>query len=297
MDAAIESFIMYLATERGHSERYQTMCGDILEHFGSFCRDELAITTPRELKTEHITRYLAKRRTDGVAHNTARLELIIVKHWLKWQRMRGKLVTDPSEPILLPKLEQHLPDTLNEVEIKRLVESVDGNGPLDRRDRAILELFYASGLRLSELLGARLENLDLDSGWLRVTGKGNKTRLTPIGTEARHRVEEYLQHGRPSLVRPKTESWIFLSERGTALSPSRVQQIVKERAERAGLPPDKLHPHLLRHSFATHLLSHGADLRVIQEMLGHASITTTQIYTHVDEARLKAVHRQFHPRG
>jgi integrase/recombinase XerD len=297
MEAAIESFIMYLATERGLSVRYQTISSGVLETFRQYCQKNLQLSTPAALKTEHITQYLAKRRADNAAPNTARLELIIIKHWFKWQRLRGKLTLDPSEPILLPKLQHHLPDTLNETDITRLIESVSGHSPLDRRDRAILELFYAAGLRLSELVHARLENLDLEGGWLRVTGKGNKTRLTPIGQQARERLSDYLQYARPQLVKPKTQSYIFLTQNGTLLTPARVQQIVKERATQAGLPPEKLHPHLLRHSFATHLLGHGADLRVIQEMLGHASITTTQIYTHVDDARLKAVHRQFHPRG
>jgi integrase/recombinase XerD len=142
----------------------------------------------------------------------------------------------------------------------------------------------------------RLETLDLDDGFIRVTGKGNKTRIVPVGGRARAALEHYLANERPKLVKPHTSSQIFLSVRGGPLSPDRVRQIVKHRAKQAGIEQN-MYPHLLRHSFATHLLQNGADLRVIQELLGHADIATTQIYTHVDDQRLKKVHQQFHPRA
>jgi integrase/recombinase XerD len=161
---------------------------------------------------------------------------------------------------------------------------------------AILELFYSSGLRLAELCGLRLETIDFEEGFLRITGKGNKTRVVRMGTKAREAIKAYLDNERPSLVRKRTSTHLFLSVRGGALSPDRVRQIVKERAKSAGIDQN-VYPHLLRHSFATHLLEGGADLRVIQELLGHADISTTQIYTHVDRQRLKSIHKKFHPRG
>ena len=160
----------------------------------------------------------------------------------------------------------------------------------------MLELFYASGLRLSEMCSARLEFLDLEDHFLRITGKGNKTRIVPVGEKALAALKRYLASERPNLVTRKTSSHVFLSIRGGPLSPDRVRQIVKERAKQAGIDQN-IYPHLLRHSFATHLLENGADLRVIQELLGHADISTTQIYTHVDQKRLKAIHKKFHPRG
>jgi integrase/recombinase XerD len=160
----------------------------------------------------------------------------------------------------------------------------------------MLELFYASGLRLAEICSVRLETLDLDDGFLRVTGKGKKTRLVPVGGRARAAIADYHANERPKLVKRRTSSQIFLSVRGGPLSPDRVRQIVKQRAKLAGIEQN-IYPHLLRHSFATHLLQNGADLRVIQELLGHADIATTQIYTHVDDQRLKRVHQQFHPRA
>ena len=160
----------------------------------------------------------------------------------------------------------------------------------------MLELLYASGLRISELTGARLENLHLEEGIIRVNGKGQKTRLVPVGSKARDAIRTYLQTGRPKMVKRRTGGELFLSNRGRGLTTQRVYDIVKEVARLSGLPVN-IYPHLLRHSFATHLLTNGADLRVIQELLGHADIATTQIYTHVDQRRLKAVHHKFHPRA
>src|SRR4029077_4239167 len=176
------------------------------------------------------------------------------------------------------------------------IETIDTKVPLGLRDRAIIELLYASGLRISELANARLENLDSEGRILRVVGKGNKTRLVPVGRKACEALASYLSMERPRLVKRRSGSEIFLSERGTKLTTARIWQIVKKHARQSGLEKN-IYPHLLRHSFATHLLSNGADLRIIQEMLGHADISTTQVYTHVDQQRLKAVHRKFHPRA
>ncbi|MGV3533836.1 MAG: tyrosine-type recombinase/integrase, partial [Chthoniobacteraceae bacterium] len=170
------------------------------------------------------------------------------------------------------------------------------NSPRALRDRAILELLYASGLRVSELVNARLEDLDLDNRIIRVTGKGNKMRLVPVGGKACEAIKSYVERERPAFVKKKTGSEIFLSARGTKLTTVRIWQIVKDIAKLAGMELN-VYPHLLRHSFATHLLSNGADLRIIQEMLGHADISTTEIYTHVDQGRLKTVHYKYHPRA
>lgn len=293
----VDSFILHLATERGLSTSYQLLVRGVLEAFSSWLNEKTAVREVAGVTTVHLTDYLGARKKTGLAASSARVELIALKIFFRWLNARKFREGDPAEPILPPRQEQHLPDTMNESEVLILLESVKGTAPLDRRDRAILELFYASGLRLSELVNAKLENLSLEEGWIRVTGKGNKTRLTPVGGGAREALQSYMDHARPELVKPRTTSHIFLSRNGTRLTTVRVWQIVKERAAMAGLDPAKVHPHLLRHSFATHLLNHGADLRVIQEMLGHADIATTQIYTHVDQQRLKEVHRRFHPRA
>ena len=294
---AIDSFILYLATERGLSVNYQLTVRRCLEAFAAWANSERDLTDIARVRTHDLTDYLVKRKHSGLASSSIRLELVALKIFFRWLNARRKRDGDPAETILPPRMDQHLPDTLNETEVQRLIESVTGQEPLDLRDRAILELFYAAGLRLAELAGARLENLSTDEGWIRVTGKGRKTRLAPVGKAALKALKRYLDHSRPHLVKRRTTSWIFLSRNGDQLTHARIQQIVKERALLAGLDPARVHPHLLRHSFATHLLSNGADLRVIQEMLGHADISTTQIYTHVDQTRLKEVHRRFHPRG
>lgn len=297
MTEAIDSFILHLATERGLSTNYQLLVRRVLESLASWLQQDLEVQDAQAVTTQHLADYLARRKKDGLAASSARIELVAIKIFFRWLAGRGKRSGDPAEPLLPPRQEKHLPETMNEADARKLVESIAGNSALDRRDRAMLELFYASGLRLSELVGARLENLSLEEGWIRVTGKGAKTRLCPVGGAAKDALAAYLEHARPTLVKTKkTQSHIFLSERGAALTRERVWQIVKKRAELAGMN-SRVYPHLLRHSFATHLLNNGADLRVIQEMLGHADISTTQIYTHVDQKRLKQVHRNFHPRA
>lgn len=296
MAPQIEGFILHLAAERGLSANYQTLVQQVLERFAAWAKREHKRESAGDVTTADITDYLASRKSDGLAASSLRIELIALKIFFRWLAARGHRSGDPAEPVLPPRVEMRLPDTMNEVEVGTLLESVRGDELLDIRDRAMLEIFYASGLRISEVTGARLENLNLDEGWVRITGKGNKTRLVPVGAAAKKSVRRWLEVARPKLVKPKTQAFIFLNRNGGKLTTARVWQIVKERTKLAGLDPAKVRPHLLRHSFATHLLSNGADLRVIQEMLGHSDISTTQIYTHVDQQRLKDTHRRFHPR-
>ena len=296
MEDAIEQFILYLATERGLSVNYQTATRQSLESFAAWVRSEHGVTEPEKVALDHLTGFLAKRKRDGLAAASLRLIVIALKIFFRFLEARGVVPKDVAARVDSPRLERYLPDTLNEPAVRQLLESVDTSRPLGLRDRAMLELLYASGLRVSELTHARLETLNLDERVIRVTGKGNKTRLVPVGGAARAAIEAYLAGERPRLVSRKSGSHIFLSIRGGRLTTARVWQIVKERARMAGLD-ENVYPHLLRHSFATHLLGNGADLRVIQELLGHADISTTQIYTHVDQKHLRNVHRKFHPRG
>lgn len=296
MQSAIDQFILYLATERGLSDNYQLSTRRSLESFETWAQEEYRITDPGNVTIEHLTEYLSDRKRTGLAASSLRLEVIALKIFYRFLAARGVVSADVAEQLDSPRLERYLPETLNEPAVLQLLESIDVTKPLGRRDRAILELLYASGLRVSELTNARLEALHIKEKVIRVTGKGNKTRLVPVGLAACDAIQIYLDHERPLLVNRKTSSHIFLSKRGGKLTTQRIWQIVKERARMAGLD-ENVYPHLLRHSFATHLLSNGADLRVIQELLGHADIATTQIYTHVDQKRLRQVHRQFHPRG
>ncbi len=291
MEASSDQFIRYLATERGLSTAYQLSVRQTLDALGKWLKTPL-----RDLGTDELAAFLSERKSAGLNAASLRITTVHLKVFFRWLVIKGTLEMDPAEPLLAPRPDMTLPETLHASELVKLLESIDPTLPLGRRDLAILELFYASGLRLSELCKARLEMLDTEEGFLRITGKGGKTRIVRVGTKALDAISSYLSNERPGLVSKKTSSHIFLSVRGGALSPDRVRQIVKERAKLAGIDQN-VYPHLLRHSFATHLLEGGADLRVIQELLGHADISTTQIYTHVDRQRLKAVHKQFHPRG
>ena len=319
MRAAIEDFILHLATERGLSDNYQISTRLSLEGFAQWLERRrivekigeaeleklLKADTPpeppvvelREITLHHISDYLAHCKRRGLSASSIKLVIVAIKIFFRWLQVRGRVARDPAESMSLPRIERYLPETMNELQVDRLLDGVDVNAPRGLRDRAILELLYASGLRVSELVNAKLEFLDFDQRMIRVTGKGGKTRLVPVGTKACDAIRAYLDRARPDCVTKRTGSEIFLSTRGgRKLTTVRVWQIVKETAKRAGLELN-VYPHLLRHSFATHLLSNGADLRIIQEMLGHADISTTLIYTHVDQQRLKSVHLKFHPRA
>ena len=291
MDSSSDRFIRFLATERGLSDAYQASVRQTLDALAKWMQVPL-----RDLGTDELAAFLLARKTEALNAASLRITTVHLKIFFRWLVATDALEMDPAEPLLAPRPDSTLPETLHAEELVKLLESIDPAQPLGRRDLAILELFYSSGLRLSELCKARLETLDFDEGFLRVTGKGGKTRIVRVGRKALAAISDYLANERPALVTKKTSSHVFLSVRGGALSPDRVRQIVKERAKFAGIDQN-VYPHLLRHSFATHLLEGGADMRVIQELLGHADISTTQIYTHVDRQRLKAVHKQFHPRG
>ncbi|MBD5779076.1 site-specific tyrosine recombinase XerD [Pelagicoccus sp. NFK12] len=207
-----------------------------------------------------------------------------------------KLSKSFTEIVVGPKLRRKAPYTLSIQEVDRLMEAPDETTPQGLRDRAILELFYSSGLRVSELSGLMLQQIDLDLGALKVYGKGSKERVCPMGSKAVKAMGDYLRNGRPRLVKSKTGSAVFLSSRGSAISRKTVWVLVKKYTRAAGI--DKpVKPHMLRHSFATHLLTGGADLRIIQELLGHADISTTQIYTSVEAERTRSAHDEFHPRS
>jgi len=296
MDEEIETFVRYLAVERGLSENYQLSTERSLGEFARWCAERKQITRAQGVGLPLISEYLAERKRGGLSASSIKLIVVALKVFFRFATARGWVTKDPTDSLVLPRIERYLPETLNELQIEQLLESVDAKAPLGLRDRAMLELLYASGLRISELTGARLEHLNLEEGVVRVTGKGNKTRLVPVGRKACAALAAYLERERPQLVRPRTGSEVFLSVRGGRLTTVRIWQIVKAVARRSGLEAN-VYPHLLRHSFATHLLGNGADLRIIQEMLGHADISTTQVYTHVDQQRLKAVHHRFHPRA
>lgn len=295
MQGDIDSFLLYLATERGLSTNYQISTRSSLERFASWAKDRdvgsAAAVTPSQL-----SEFLISEKKRGLSATSIKLEAVALRIFFRFLTSRGLINSDPAEKLPLPRLPQTLPQPLSQNEIAKLVSAPAGDTPLEIRDRALLELLYACGLRIAEACNVRLENLDEEGGVIRVTGKGNKTRMIPVGRVALEALKFYLANARPKLVSPRSGAAIFLSVRGHTLTPARIWQLVRHYAKLAGIE-EAIHPHQLRHSFATHLLSGGADLRIIQEMLGHASIATTQIYTQVDRSQLKSVHQKFHPRG
>ena len=296
MQADIEDFIIHLATERGLSENYQISTRLSLEAFALWIKQTHQIDSSGAVLRQHLSEYLAHNKRAGFAPASLKLQVVALRVFFRRLRLLNRITLDPAELLPLPRLERELPETLNELQIESLLEALPLSGKLALRNRAIFETLYACGLRVSELCGARLENLDLESRLLRVLGKGEKMRVLPFGSKAAEALEAYLKSERPALVRKHTRSSIFLSANGRALTPDRIWQLARATARLAGIA-EPVYPHRLRHSFATHLLGNGADLRVIQELLGHADIATTQIYTHVDSQRLKAVHHRFHPRA
>jgi len=292
----IDRFLQYLAVERGLSDNYQLLVQRSLEAFAGWASGMAKLADYRAVTPGQITSFLAFRKRSGRQASSVRLDAVAVRIFFRFLVARCGLAVDPAEAVSLPRPEGALPETLNPTQVRRLIESVGESDPFGLRDRAMLELLYASGLRVSELCAARLENIDLNEGFIRVTGKGKKTRLVPVGEPARIAIRRYLESERPSLVTRRTGAEMFLSVRGKKLTPQRIWQLIKQYAARVGIESN-VYPHLMRHSFATHLLAGGADLRVIQELLGHADISTTQIYTHIDRSGLNKVLKKFHPRA
>ena len=236
--------------------------------------------------------FRAKAKATSVARRISSL-----RRFYRLQQDRGTMTEDPTLRVRPPKKPRRLPKNLSESQVETLLGAPDTKTPLGLRDRAMLETLYATGLRVSELTGLRLSQVGLDAGVLRVVGKGSKERLVPIGDEAVAWIARYLREVRPAFAAGATRDEVFLTQRHGPLTRQAFWMLVKRYALRAGIAPAALSPHVLRHAFATHLLNHGADLRVVQLLLGHADITTTTIYTHVARERLKQLHAQHHPRG
>jgi integrase/recombinase XerD len=291
----IDAFIGFLDLERGLSRHTRTNYQGDLDQCAAFLAKRGAADWRGVTGAQAGGWIRDLSRRELAAASLAR-KLTALRVFARFLVREGIRPDDFTALLAGPKLARRLPGTLSVGEVARLLAAPAGGAPRDLRDRALLELFYASGLRASELAGLTLQQVDLEQGFLRVFGKGSKERVVPMGGRARDALVTYLAAGRPHLVKPRTGSELFLSNRGAALSRVMLWMLVKKYAKRAGIA-QSVKPHLLRHSFATHLLSGGADLRAIQEMLGHASISTTQIYTAVEPQRLLAHHTKFHPRN
>ena len=247
-----------------------------------------------EATTEELERWLAEMRADGVAASTAARRVAAVRSFFRHQLLLGARGDNPAAALQLPRRTRTLPRTLSPSEAERLIDAAAGTSPRSMRDRALVELLYGAGLRVSEVTGLQRRSVDLDDRIVRALGKGSKERLVPLGRPAVDAVRRYLALGRPHLDR-RGRPELFLNARGGPLTRAGAFLILRRLAEKAGLEPRRVHPHLLRHSFATHLLEGGADLRSVQEMLGHADLSTTELYTHVSDRRRRELYFRAHP--
>lgn len=291
----LEPFTDFLAFDRGLADRTVAAYARDLSRFISFLA-ESGIAGPSEVGPTEMREYMYRLNEEGLAATSIRRAQSALRTYFGYLLGEGVMEDDPTERMDSPKVGRRLPDTLSRDEVARLLESPDTAHALYWRDRAILEMLYGSGLRVSELTGLGLMDVDAEEGVVLVFGKGSKERLVPLGGAAGRALDRYLREVRPGLERGKGRGRIFLNARGTPISRTSVWTLVKRAAERAGLGKT-ISPHTLRHSFATHLLEGGADLAAVQELLGHADISTTQIYTHVDREYLREIHRSFHPRA
>ena len=250
--------------------------------------------SPATASADDLAAYVAQLRADGLAATTIARRLAAIRSYFRHQVLVGARDDNPAAQVELPKRRRALPRTLSPGEVERILDAAMGTTPLAIRDRALVELLYGGGLRVSEATGLDKNSVDLENRFVRCIGKGNKERVVPIGREAVSALTRYLAHGRAHLERhPRPE--LFLNARGGPLTRAGVFLILRKLAEKAGLEPGRVHPHLLRHSFATHLLEGGADLRAVQEMLGHADLATTELYTHVSDKRRRDLYFQAHP--
>jgi integrase/recombinase XerD len=295
MNAFLESFLDHISLERGLSINTRKAYADDLRQFLGWL-DQKGATSLNQVSRKQILDHLMAMKARGMSTNSISRHLVSIKVFFRFLQHEGLLDRNVTDTMDSPKLWKILPDTLSEKEVDRLLRAPDMRKPLGVRDRAILEIFYASGLRVSELSNLRLSDLHIDDGYIRVIGKGKKERVIPVAQDSANILKCYLDEIRPMLSENPRLQNVFVSNRETPLCRQRLWQIIKKYTKAAGIMKN-VTPHTLRHSFASHLLQNGAPLRVIQEMLGHADIATTQIYTHVNPERLKSIHQKFHPRS
>lgn len=293
---ALKGYRSYLQLERSLSANtVEAYVRDVmqLEHF---CEDR-GFESPDEVKTESLKEFVQQIADIGLSANTQSRMVSGVRSFYKYLLLEDKIEADPSNLLETPKIGRKLPETLSHEEVKNLIESVDLSKPEGERNRTILETLYSSGLRVSELVNLKISNIYFNEGFMRIVGKGSKERLVPLGGMASKRISDYLNLIRVhTAIKKGAEDHVFLNRRGAPLSRVMIFNIVKQAAIDAGIKKN-ISPHTLRHSFATHLVEGGADLRAVQDMLGHESITTTEIYTHLDRDYLRSNIIEFHPRA
>ena len=297
LDSDIEDFVAALALERGMSPRTCESYGNDLRFFAAYLKRR-KIERAADVKREDIVAFLANEREKGLKGSTRLRRIAAIRMFFRHLKERHLIAVNPSDLMDAPKKALALPRVLSEQEVFAILDEVKGEDPVSLRDRAILEVMYGCGLRVSELCELKREDIVAEGELLRILGKGSKERIVPIGAAAGRALTAYLEGSRESFTRGNlAESHIFLTRLGKPFSRQGVFKIVRTRAAAVGIAANRISPHVLRHCFASHMLSHGADIRAIQELLGHADIGTTQVYTHVDTARFGDIHRRYHPRA
>lgn len=289
----LDQFMNQLKVERGLSANtLAAYSHDLLTFFDFLGRKGVA---PLEVTQDDLIAFVGEKRPHLSARSLARC-LVSIRMFYRFCVSEEKIETNPARLLGIPKLHQHLPDILSRDEVEALLSQPDVQTVLGKRDKAMLELLYATGLRVTELIDLRVNNINLDAGFVRTMGKGSKERIVPMGSQAMDALRQYLGGGRASLLKRGGSSCLFLSSRGRSMTRQGFWKIIKGYALKAGIVR-RVTPHTLRHSFATHLLEGGADLRSVQVMLGHSDISTTQIYTHVAREKLRSIHEKYHPRA
>jgi len=296
MEIFIKEYLAYLKLEKNLSDNTIKSYQNDLGAFKDFLNSK-GIDDPGDITSQYLNDFFKLLNELGLVGSSAARYFSSLKGFFLYLILNKYIVKNPIEKVSAPKVSKKLPGVLDVSEIEKILSIPDINDKLGLRDKAILELFYACGTRVSELINLKVNDLFLNDEVIRVLGKGSKERLIPIGTSAISWVKEYLTKSRPLLMKKmKSENYLFLNSRSTKLSRMGVWKIIDRYVKEADIKKD-VHPHTFRHSFATHLLEGGADLRAVQEMLGHADISTTQIYTHIDRDYIKQIHKQYHPRG
>jgi len=295
MDILVEEFLNFLSVEKGSSpntiDAYRRDIGKFMEFL-----KEKGMGSLERAGRDDIMSFMVSEKRRGLSARSIARNLAALKMLFRFLAANRYVRKDIAEVLESPKLWKYLPDILSPAEVEELLKAPDTSSPIGLRDRAILELMYASGLRVSEVAGLSTVDINFEVGFVKCRGKGMKERVVPLGRYARRFLVSYLETARPALLKGNASDSLFVTRRGKAFTRQGLWKRVKLHARRSGIKKD-ITPHSLRHSFASHLLSGGADLRVVQELLGHADISTTQIYTHVDKDRLKSIHKKYHPRG
>ena len=289
---AIDSFIDAMWLESGLSKNTLAAYRSDLRRFGGFLRSKPLL----EVEQADVQKFLAALLAEGAKSSSSARILSTLRRFYRYQLRENRIMEDPCAQVLAPRRGRSLPKAISEQQVEQLLNAPDISRPLGLRDRAMLETLYATGLRVSELVRLSMLEANLELGVVRIMGKGNKERLVPLGEQAVEWVQRYLIEARPVLLKRRSSNDLFITARGTGMTRQAFWHLIKKYAEKSGIR-GILSPHSLRHAFATHLINHGADLRSVQMLLGHADLSTTQIYTHVARERLQTMHARHHPRG